>query len=120
MMFRGLLRASLSNNSEESSQIFCRAPKEPWKTQKAKRISPEQRKPTDHHTDQADLAGAIVLRVEQIAELRQQFWPGLQLSFRGYGRDQDPFMTQNHYYQLKPIDSSSPPHRTCFSPNTHQ
>lgn len=29
MMLRGLFRASLSNNSEESSQIFCNAPKEP-------------------------------------------------------------------------------------------
>lgn len=42
-----------------------------------------------------DLAGVIVLWVEQIAELRQQFRPGLQLSFRGYGRDQDTFMTEN-------------------------
>lgn len=29
MMFRGLLRASLSRSSDESSQIFCRAPKAP-------------------------------------------------------------------------------------------
>lgn len=29
MMLSGLLRASLSNSSEESSQIFCNAPKEP-------------------------------------------------------------------------------------------
>lgn len=29
MMLRGLLRASLSKSSEESSQIFCRAPKAP-------------------------------------------------------------------------------------------
>lgn len=42
-----------------------------------------------------DLAGVIVLRVEQITELRQQFRPGLQLSFRGYGRDQDAFMIDN-------------------------
>lgn len=42
-----------------------------------------------------DLAGVIVLWVEQITELRQQFGPGLQLSFRGYGRDQDTFMTES-------------------------
>ncbi len=42
-----------------------------------------------------DLTGVIVLRVEQITELRQQFGPGLQLSFRGYGRDQDTFMIDN-------------------------
>lgn len=41
------------------------------------------------------LAGVIVVGVEQIAELRQQFWPGLQLSFRGYGCDQDAFMIDN-------------------------
>lgn len=42
-----------------------------------------------------DLASVIILWVEQITELRQQFWPGLQLSFRGYGCDQDTFMTDN-------------------------
>lgn len=47
-----------------------------------------------------DLTSVIVLRVEQITELRQQFWPGLQLSFRGYGRDQDTFMTDNKYIRL--------------------
>lgn len=34
MMLRGLFRASLSSNSDESSQIFCSAPKEPWKAEK--------------------------------------------------------------------------------------
>lgn len=34
MMLRGLFRASLSNNSDESSQIFCSAPKEPWESQR--------------------------------------------------------------------------------------
>lgn len=29
MMLRGLFRASLSSSSDESSQIFCSAPKEP-------------------------------------------------------------------------------------------
>lgn len=29
---RGLFRASLSNSSDESSQIFCSAPNEPWDT----------------------------------------------------------------------------------------
>lgn len=42
-----------------------------------------------------DLAGVIVLRVEQITQLRQELRPGLQLSFRGYGRDQDTFMKDN-------------------------
>lgn len=42
-----------------------------------------------------DLAGVIVLRVEQVTELRQQFRPGLQLAFRGYGCDQDTFMIDN-------------------------
>lgn len=32
MMLRGRLRASLSSNSDESSQIFCSAPNEPWDT----------------------------------------------------------------------------------------
>lgn len=41
---------------------------------------------------ETDLAGVIVLRVEQITELRQQFRPRLQFSFRGNGRDQDAFM----------------------------
>ena len=44
---------------------------------------------------EADLAGVIVIRVKQITELRQQFWPRLQLSFRGYGRDQDTLMIKN-------------------------
>lgn len=34
MMLSGRFRASLSNSSEESSQIFCKAPKEPWATGK--------------------------------------------------------------------------------------
>lgn len=38
MMLSGLLRASLSSSSEESSQIFCNAPKDPWETQ-----SPEEK-----------------------------------------------------------------------------
>ena len=44
---------------------------------------------------EADLAGVIVLGVEQITELRQQFRPGLQLSFRGDGRDQDTLMIES-------------------------
>lgn len=36
-----------------------------------------------------DFASVVVLGVEKITELRQQFWPGLQLSFRGNGCDQD-------------------------------
>lgn len=49
---------------------------------------------------ETDLASVIVLRVEQITELGQQFWPGLQLSFRGYGRDQDSFITNNKLIQF--------------------
>lgn len=32
IMLRGLFRASLSSSSDESSQIFCSAPNEPWDT----------------------------------------------------------------------------------------
>lgn len=32
IMLRGRLRASLSSSSDESSQIFCSAPNEPWDT----------------------------------------------------------------------------------------
>jgi len=32
MMLRGLFRASLSSSSDESSQIFCSAPKAPWRS----------------------------------------------------------------------------------------
>lgn len=32
IMLRGLFRASLSRSSDESSQIFCSAPNEPWDT----------------------------------------------------------------------------------------
>lgn len=46
-------------------------------------------------TNETDLAGVVVLRVEQITELRQQLRPGLQLSFRGNGCDQDPFRTDS-------------------------
>lgn len=38
---------------------------------------------------ESDLAGVVVLRVEKVAELRQQLRPCLQLPFRGDGRDQD-------------------------------
>lgn len=50
-----------------------------------------------------DLAGVIVVGVEQITKLRQQFRPGLQLSFRGNGRDQDAFMIDNRkgYTRIK-------------------
>lgn len=42
-----------------------------------------------------NLAGVIVLRVEQVTELRQQLWPGLQLSFGGDGRDQNAFIIKS-------------------------
>jgi hypothetical protein len=38
MMFSGLFRASLSSNSDESSQIFCSAPKEPCECTKTCQI----------------------------------------------------------------------------------
>lgn len=36
-----------------------------------------------------DLAGVVIFRVEQVAELRQKLGPRLQLPFRGDGCDQD-------------------------------
>lgn len=38
---------------------------------------------------QSDLTGVVVLRVEKVAELRQQLGPRLQLPLGGDGRDQD-------------------------------
>lgn len=42
-----------------------------------------------HWQTSADLTGVVIFRVEQVAELRQQLGPRLQLPFRGDGRDQD-------------------------------
>lgn len=44
---------------------------------------------------QSDLTGVVVLRVEKVAELRQQLRPRLQLPFGGDGRDQDAFKKRN-------------------------
>lgn len=110
MMLRGLFKASLSNNSDESSQIFCSAPKEPCqKTPNQKQITKETDTnlitkivPNYHckavHVFKVcspNLAGVIVLRVEQVTELRQQLWPCLQLSFGGDGRDQNAFIIKS-------------------------
>lgn len=38
---------------------------------------------------QSDLAGVVVLRIEKVAELREQLGPRLQLPFGGDGRDED-------------------------------
>ena len=37
----------------------------------------------------SDLTGVVVLRVEQVTQLGQQLWPGLQLPFRSDRGDQD-------------------------------
>lgn len=95
MMLSGLFRASLSSNSEESSQIFCNAPKDPWKKQRWKKKKGVKSKALERRAGSVlvgrypDLTSVVVLRVEKVTQLRQQFGPRLQLSFRGDGCDQD-------------------------------
>lgn len=87
MTLRGRLSASLSRSSEESSQIFCRAPNAPCVPEVGGQCRPGR--PPSPRPVPAHLAGVVVLRVEQVAELRQQLRPHLQLPLGGDGGDED-------------------------------
>lgn len=65
IMLRGRFRASLSSSSDESSQIFCSAPNEPWDTN----IHREAVKSKGKHTQTEER-----MRPHQKIQVKQKGW----------------------------------------------
>lgn len=66
IMLRGRFRASLSSSSDESSQIFCNAPNEPWDTDIHREAVKSK---TQTYTDTEERT-----RSHQKIRLKQEYW----------------------------------------------
>lgn len=74
IMLRGLFRASLSNSSDESSQIFCSAPNEPWDTDTHREAVKSRRKRTGHTGENETQNRIRIIRLRQTPRFKAEPW----------------------------------------------